>query len=57
MSYINSKVRLNNLGEITLPYIMQKKLGIEKGDILQLTATDNIIIIEKCEGEEECEVL
>lgn len=53
MSYISAKVKLNNCGELVLPYQMQRKLGVEKGDILQLVATGNIIVIEKCEEENE----
>lgn len=53
MSCMTAKVKLNNCGELVLPYQMQMKLGIEKGDILQLTATGNIIVIEKYEGDEE----
>lgn len=51
--FINVKSRIDDLGRIQIPKEMRKKLGINEGDTLQLTATGNIIVIEKCEGEEE----
>lgn len=50
---INEKSRVDDLGGIQIPNEMLKKLGIVDGDILRLTATGNIIVIEKCEGDEE----
>lgn len=51
--FITEKKQIDDLGRIKIPNEMLKKLGIVDGDILQLTATGNIIVIEKCEGEEE----
>lgn len=51
--FINGKSRIDDLGRIQIPNEMLKKLGVVDDDILQLTATGNIIVIEKCEGEEE----
>ena len=51
--FINGKRRIDDLGRIHIPREMRKKLKIEEGDILQITATENIIVIEKCEVEEE----
>jgi AbrB family looped-hinge helix DNA binding protein len=44
---------MGDLGRVYVPKEMLKKLNIEKGDELRLTATGNIIVIEKCEGEEK----
>ena len=51
--YIGGIARVDDLGRIHIPKEMRKKLKIEQGDVLQITATENLIIIEKCEGEEE----
>ena len=51
--FINQNVLMGDLGRIYIPKEMLKKLNIEKGDELRLTATGNIIVIEKCEGEDE----
>ena len=51
--FTDAKSIINNNGQITIPETMLKKLGFEKGDVLRLTATDHLIIIEKCEDEEE----
>jgi AbrB family looped-hinge helix DNA binding protein len=51
--FINQNVLIGDLGRIYIPKEMLEKLNIEKGDTLQLTATGNIIVIEKCEGDEE----
>ena len=51
--FINQNVLMGDLGRVYVPKEMLKKLNIEKGDELRLTATGNIIVIEKCEGEEE----
>lgn len=51
--FINQNVIMGDLGRVYVPKEMLKKLNIEKGDELRLTATGNIIVIEKCEGEEE----
>ena len=51
--YLSSKTLIDDLGRISIPNEMLKKLGIVDGDVLQITATENLIIIEKCEGEEE----
>lgn len=42
---------INSNGQIAIPDKMLKKLNIKQGDILELTATDNLIVIEKYEGE------
>ena len=51
--FINGKSQIDDLGRIQIPREMRKKLGVNEGDTLQLTATGNIIVIEKCEGDEE----
>lgn len=51
--FINGKSRIDDLGRIQMPREMRNKLGINEGDTLQLTATGNIIVIEKCEGDTE----
>jgi AbrB family looped-hinge helix DNA binding protein len=51
--FINQNVLMGDLGRIYIPKEMLEKLNIEKGDELRITATGNIIVIEKCEGEEE----
>lgn len=53
MNYLNKKIRVDDLGRIAIPNEMLKRLGIVDGDILQITATENLIVIEKCEVEEE----
>jgi bifunctional DNA-binding transcriptional regulator/antitoxin component of YhaV-PrlF toxin-antitoxin module len=53
MSFVSSKVVMGDLGKVYIPQKMLEKLNIEKGQVLQLTATGNIIVIEKCEVEEE----
>lgn len=53
MSYINSKARVDDLGKIAIPNEMLKKVGIVENDVLQITATDSLIIIEKCESDGE----
>jgi AbrB family looped-hinge helix DNA binding protein len=51
--FISEKSQIDDLGRIQIPREMRKKLGVNEGDILQLTATGNVIVIEKCEVEEE----
>lgn len=55
MSYgfTDAKSIINNNCQITIPETMLKKLGFKKGDVLRLTATESLIVIEKCEGDEE----
>lgn len=55
MSYgfTDAKSIINNNGQIIIPESMLKKLGIKEWDVLRLTATDHLIIIEKCEGDED----
>ena len=50
--FTDAKTIINNNCQITIPETMLKKLGFEKGDVLRLTATENLIVIEKCEDEE-----
>lgn len=50
--FITENKQIDDLGRIQIPNEMLKKLGIVDGDILRLTATGNIIVIEKCEGDE-----
>ena len=50
MKYLAGKVVIDNNGKILIPEKMLKKTKINKGDILEITATDNLIIIEKFEG-------
>lgn len=52
MSFLTEKSIVNDEGKIIVSEKMLKKLGIKKWDLLQLTATKNLIIIEKCEGED-----
>ena len=40
-------------GRIYIPQKMLKKLNIKTGDKINITATCNVIVIEKCEGDEE----
>jgi AbrB family looped-hinge helix DNA binding protein len=42
---------IDNNGKILIPEEIRKKLKINKGDILEIMATDNIIVIEKFEGD------
>lgn len=49
--FINQNIIIGDLGRMYIPKEMLEKLNIEKGDELRLTATGNIIIIEKCEGD------
>jgi bifunctional DNA-binding transcriptional regulator/antitoxin component of YhaV-PrlF toxin-antitoxin module len=51
--FTDAKSIINNNGQIIIPESMLKKLGIKEWDVLQLTATDHLIIIEKCEDEED----
>ena len=51
MKFLSRKVVIDNTGKILVPEEIRKKLKIEKGDILEITATDNLIIIEKFEGD------
>lgn len=51
--FTDAKSIINNNCQITIPETMLKKLGFEKGDVLRLTATENLIVIEKCETEME----
>lgn len=51
--FINGKSQIDDLGRIQIPKEMRKKLGINEGDKINITATGNIIVIEKCEGEKE----
>lgn len=51
--FTDAKSIINNNCQITIPDKMLKKLGFEKGDVLRLTATDSLIVIEKCEEENE----
>ena len=52
-SFINSVTKIDDLGRVHIPKEIRKKLGIKEGDILEITATDNLIVIEKCESEGE----
>lgn len=47
------KKQIDDLGRIQIPNEMLKKLGIVDDDVLQLIAIGKVIVIEKCEGEEE----
>jgi bifunctional DNA-binding transcriptional regulator/antitoxin component of YhaV-PrlF toxin-antitoxin module len=51
--YLKSKSAINGDGKIIIPENMLKKLNIKEWEVLQLTATGNVIVIEKCEVEEE----
>lgn len=53
MDYMDSKSLIDDLGRVIIPNEMLKKLGIVDGDVLRITATETLIIIEKCEGDEE----
>lgn len=54
--FISQNILIGDLGRIYIPKEMLKKLNIEKSDELQLTATGNIIVIEKSEGDIECQI-
>lgn len=51
LEFINQNVLIDDLGRIHIPKEMRKKLEIQEGDELRLTATGNIIVIEKCEDD------
>lgn len=51
--FTDAKTIINNNCQIAIPETMLKKLGIKEWDVLKLTATDHLIIIEKCEDEED----
>lgn len=53
MNFKVSKTIVDELGRITIPNEMLKSLGVVDGDVLDLIVTDNVIVIEKCEVEEE----
>lgn len=53
MSYMSVKSRIDDIGRLYISKEMRKKLNIKQGDILELIATDNLIVIEKCEAEED----
>jgi AbrB family looped-hinge helix DNA binding protein len=47
------KSQIGDIGRLYIPKEMRKKLNIKEGDILELTATENLIVIEKCESDTE----
>lgn len=51
--FINGKSRVDDLGRAYIPKVMRKKLKLQEGAILRVTALTDVIVIEKCEGEEE----
>jgi AbrB family looped-hinge helix DNA binding protein len=51
--FINQNVLMGDLGRVYIPKEMRKKLGINEGDTLQLTATGNIIVIEREEKQND----
>lgn len=51
--FLTAKKIIDDMGKIAIPNEMLKKLGIVENDILLITATDNLIIIEKCESDGE----
>lgn len=46
-------IRVDDLGRIAIPNIMLKKLGVIENDVLKITATNNLIVIEKCRNDGE----
>lgn len=51
--FLTTKKIIDDVGKIAIPNEMLKKVGIVENDVLQLTATDHLIIIEKCESDGE----
>lgn len=51
MKCLTRKVAIDKNGIITIPEEIRKKLKIKEFDILEIMATDNLIIIEKFEGD------
>jgi AbrB family looped-hinge helix DNA binding protein len=51
MKCLTRKVAIDKNGIITIPEEIRKKLKIKEFDILEIMATDNIIVIEKFEGD------
>ena len=48
--YLTNGTRVDELGRITIPNEMLKSLGVVDGDVLELIVTDNVIVVERCEG-------
>ena len=51
--FINETITMGDLGKIFVPKKMLEKLGIEKGQKLNITSTNTLIIIEKCRNDGE----
>lgn len=51
--FMSVNFTMGDLGRIYIPQKMFEKLKIKMGDKINITATGNIIVIEKCEGKEE----
>jgi AbrB family looped-hinge helix DNA binding protein len=53
MKYLTSRTIVDSAGKILIPETTRKEMGIEKGDILEITSIGNVIVIEKCEGDND----
>lgn len=53
MSFMSTTFVMGDSGRIYIPHIMLKKLKINPGQTLKITATENIIVVEKVESEDE----
>jgi AbrB family looped-hinge helix DNA binding protein len=51
--FINRNVLMGDLGRVYIPKEMLEKLNIKKGDELRLTATGNVIVIEREEKQND----
>jgi AbrB family looped-hinge helix DNA binding protein len=51
--FINQNVLMGDLGRVYIPKEMLEKLNIKKGDELRLTATENVIVIEREEKQND----
>lgn len=40
--------RVDNFGRITIPKTLRKKLNIQENDALEISITENSIILQKC---------
>lgn len=51
--FLSETITMGSLGKICVPQKMLEKLSIERGQKLKITATNNLIVIEKCEDDAE----
>ena len=50
---LSEKSRVDDLGRVYIPKEMRKKLKIQEGDTVRVTALTEVIVIEKCEADTE----